>query len=370
MRALAFGLAAVVGFLSLATVIRTTDVLVGSPEAARTGTATVASCTEHGPVGRWGVGMSTECVADVRWEDGGTARVTFPPGQLEPGDREVPVFESGLDAGRNDSARWTLAGPVLAVVLGLLTVWFAAATIGSLIPRRGSRRAASTAEPESTAESTAGSKAESRTGSTVEAKAGSAPGEDERWPVSKAEVAAAPVPRRVRRLRLIAWLALGAGGAELLASMPFFDGPRRAGGFVSPWPELESAWLVDPPSGVITGFGVVVAAMVGLIASLMRRDVARIVKYGQPYLDTKRAGTRQPGTGWWVPTVVLVALVVLAVVSAVRAVPADAPVPVWLAGGRDAVVLFALLVIVLATRQSTKDMTERLSRNSREPQVD
>ncbi|GAB3435067.1 DUF6346 domain-containing protein [Actinophytocola sediminis] len=323
MRALAFGLAAVLGFLLLATVIRTTDVLVGSPAATRTGTATVTSCVEHGPVGRWGIGIATECVADVRWADGDTARVRFPPGQLSPGDRDTPVFESGGEPGRNDSARWTLAGPVAAVAIGLVTVWLAAAAVGSLIPRRvrGPR-------PES-----------------------------ERWPVTKAEVAAAPVPRRVRRLRLIAWLALAVGGVEVLASLPLFDGPRRVGGFVSPWPELESAWLVDPPSGVLAGFGALVAVVVGLIASVVHRDVARIVRYGRPYLDT-RNGVRPAGAGRWVPTVVVAVLVVLAVVSAVQAIPAGAPVAVWLAGGRDVYPLAALLVIVVTTRQSTKEMAE------------
>ncbi|NKE56136.1 hypothetical protein FXN61_04535 [Lentzea sp. PSKA42] len=110
MRALAFGLAAVLAFLALATTIRTTDVLVGSVDAEQVGTATVSSCTEQGPVGRWGVGTSYGCSADVRWEDGRTERLSFPPGQLEPGERDVAVFRSNRDPGLNDSGRWFLAG--------------------------------------------------------------------------------------------------------------------------------------------------------------------------------------------------------------------------------------------------------------------
>jgi len=332
-RALAYGLVAVVGFLLLATVVRTMDVLVGPVDAVRGGTATVSSCAEYGPVGRWGVGFSHECVADVRWDDGATERVTFVPGQLEPGDTDVAVVDSGREPGRVGSARWFLAGPVLAIALGLGTVWFLVAAVGMLVPRRR------TARPERV----------------------------ERWPVTRAEVAATPVPRRVRRLRLFAWLALGAGGLEILASLPYFDAPRRVGGFVSPWPELESAWLVDPPSGVIAGFGALVAVLVGAAARSVRQDAARIVRYGQDYVDTKRVD--QKGGTSWVPALVLVALLGWAVVRAVTTVPGGAPAAVWAAGLRDAVFLLAVLVVTLATRQSTRDMVDQLLPKSREPDV-
>ncbi|OLF14018.1 hypothetical protein BLA60_02235 [Actinophytocola xinjiangensis] len=341
MRALAFGLATVIGLLLLATVVRATDVLVGPPEADRTGTATVTDCTTYGPVGRWGVGTSHECRADVRWDDGVTGTVTFPPGQLAPGERDVAVFDSGRSPGANDSARWTLAGPVLSIALGLLTVWFAAATIGLLIPRRPRDQ-----RPDRRRDKP-----------------------DERWPVTKAEVARAPVPRRVRRLRLIAWLGLGAGALEVLASLPLFDAPRRVGPFVSPWPELESAWLVDPPSGVITGFGALVAVIAGLVASSVHTDVARIVRYGQPYVDSRRVRPASAGRWSWVPVAVLAALGVLAVVSAVGALPADAPAAVALAAGRDAILLFSLVAVVLATRQSAREMATEVLRNSWEPEI-
>jgi hypothetical protein len=322
-RVLALVPAAVVAFLLLATVLRVTDVLAGSPDATRTGTAAVTSCTEHGPVGRWGLGVSFGCTAEVRWDDGRTERAVFPPGQLTPGERDVPVFESGREPGRNDSARWFLAGHVAVVVLTLLTVWFTLAAIGSLVRvRPGPRR--ERAEP---------------------------------WPVTGAEVAATPVSRRVRRLRLLAWSGLGAGLLEVLASIPFFDAPRRLGTFVSPWPELERAWLLAPPPGLITGFGALFAALAGLVASAVHRDAARILRHGQPYLDTKRPAT---GGASWVPAAVLAGLAAWAVVEAVLALPADAPVAVWLAGGRDAVFLVTLLVIVLGTRQSARDMVTQM----------
>lgn len=323
MRALAFGLAAVLAFLTLATTIRTTDVLVGSVDAQRIGTATVTSCTEHGPVGRWGFGTSHGCTADVRWEDGRSEQRAFPPGQLAPGDRDVAVFQSNRDPGLNDSGRWFLAGPLAAVALGLLTLWMLVLTVLSLVPGRQGRQK-----------------------------------QDEKWPVTKDEVKAAPVTRRVRRLRLYAWLGLATAVAEGLASMPFFDAPRRTGAFLSPWPELEDAWLVDLPSGVLAGFAVLVAAVIGLIAESVHKDAARIVRYGQPYLDTKK---QAPGGGTsWVPSAVIAALVVAAVVKVVLAVPAHAPVAVWLAGGRDALVLLALLIITVRTRQSAKDMVTQL----------
>ncbi|WP_191305669.1 DUF6346 domain-containing protein [Lentzea cavernae] len=321
MRALAFGLAAVLAFLALATTIRTTDVLTGALEARQVGTATVSSCTEHGPIGRWGVGTAHGCDADVRWDGGGTERVAFAPGQLEPGEQGVPVFRSTREAGRNDSARWFLAGPLAAVALGLLALWFLTAAVLSLVPSRGGSK-----KPE------------------------------EEWPVTKAEVKAAPVTRRVRRLRLLAWLGVATAAAEGLASMPFFDAPRRAGEFVSPWPRLEEAWLVDLPSGVLAGFAVLTAAVVGLVAESVHKDAARIVRYGQSYLDAKKV---PPGGGSWVPTVLIAALATWAIVQAALAI-GNAPLVVWLAGGRDAVVLLALLGIVLATRQSAKDMAAQL----------
>jgi len=168
---------------------------------------------------------------------------------------------------------------------------------------------------------------------------------------------------------LVAWLGLGVGVLEVLASLPFFDGPRRVGPFVSPWPELESAWLVDPPSGVLTGFGVLVAVVAGLVASAVHTDVARIVRYGQPFVDARRERAGAAGRWWWVPVAVLAALGVLAVVSAVSAVPADAPPAVLLAAGRDAVLLFSLVGVVLATRQSATEMADQVLRNSWEPEI-
>ncbi|OLF16291.1 DUF6346 domain-containing protein [Actinophytocola xanthii] len=323
MRALALFPAAVVAFLLLATVLRMADVLVGSPDATRTGTATVTSCAEYGPVGRWGLGVSFGCSAEVRWTGGGTERVVFPPGQLAPDERDVPVFESGREPGRNDSARWFLAGHVAAVAMALLTLWFTLGALGSLVRVRPARR-------------------------------GERP---DPWPVTGAEVAATPVTRRVRRLRLFAWAGLGAGLLEVLASVPLFDAPRRLSAFVSPWPELERAWLVAPPAGLVTGVGAGFAVLAGLVASAVHRDAARVLRHGQPYLEARRP--RTGGTSW-VPAAVVAALAGWAVVSAVRALPADAPAYVVLAGARDALFLVALLVIMLRTRQSAQGMVDQL----------
>lgn len=337
MRTLAFGLATVLAFLVLATVLRTTDVLVGSPDAERTGAATVVSCTAHGPVGRWGFGTAHECTADVRWTGDGAERVVFPPGQLEPGDRDVAVVDSGREPGRAGSARWYLAGSLATVALGLLTVCLAAATVLSLFSRRLGKRF------------------------------GRRRDRDERWPVTEADLAATPVTRRLRRVRLVAWLGLGVVAAEALASMPYFDAPRRVGGFVSPWPQLESAWLVDPPSGLLAGCGALVALLAVTVADLLHRDAARIVRYGQTFVDTRPARTLAGGRSW-VPTMMIAALFVWAMVSVARALPGSAPFPVWLAGSRDAVILLTLLVIMLATRQPVKGMIDQLLRKSEEPQ--
>ena len=203
----------------------------------------------------------------------------------------------------------------------MLTLWFLVAGVLSLVPGRRARKP------------------------------------DEKWPVTKDEVRAAPVTRRVRRLRLLAWLGLGTAVAEGLASMPFFDAPRRVGKFVSPWPQIEQAWLVDLPSGVLAGFAVLVAAVVGLVAEGVHRDAARIVRYGQSYLDTRKV---PQGGSSWVPAAVIAALAVWAVVE-VGLATGDAPVVVWLAGGRDALVLLALLGVVVSTRQSAKDMVAQLA---------
>ncbi|NKE56135.1 hypothetical protein FXN61_04530 [Lentzea sp. PSKA42] len=208
------------------------------------------------------------------------------------------------------------------MALGLLTLWFAGAAALSLVPARNGQK-----KP------------------------------DGQWPVTKEDVKATPVTRRVRRLRLYAWLGLATAVAEGLASMPFFDAPRRVGAFVSPWPELERAWLVDLPSGVLAGFAVLVAIMIGLIAESVHKDAARIVRYGQSYLATKK---QVPGGNSWVPTALIAALAVGAVVKAVVAMPGNAPLAVWLAGGRDALVLLALLAITVRTRQSAKDMVAEL----------
>lgn len=342
MRVLAFALATALSFLLAVTVLRTADGFVAAAEVAKTGTADVRECSEHGPIGRWGFGVAYTCRAEVRWDDGTVEQREFVAGQLRPGDKAVPVFltkasrTSKAEAGRNDSARWIIVGTVGGYGLFALTLLLAFNTLFRLwfLVRPSSGR-------------------------TTDKK-------PEEWPVTKAEIAAAPVPRRVWRLRLLAWLALAAGALDVLASIPRFDAPRQAGAFVSPWPHLGSAWVIDAPSGLIAGFGALVALVLWSMAASMRKNAARVVRYGQPYVDAKGANPR--GGQSWIPTVILLTLAVWAVVKVVRAVPADAPALVWFASSRDALILLAVLIIIVRTRQSAKDMVTRLSQKSPEPQ--
>jgi Family of unknown function (DUF6346) len=144
-RAVVLYLAAVVGFLLTTTAMRTMDVLVGPPTAAATGTASVVSCVEHGPVGLWGLGTSYGCTADVWWDGGRVERLDFVPGQLRPGDTGVAVYRSAergapANPGRNDSARWFVAGRAVMVVSALLTCWFVVGSLVSLWPNRRNGR--------------------------------------------------------------------------------------------------------------------------------------------------------------------------------------------------------------------------------------
>lgn len=336
MRVLAFALATVLSFLLALTVLRTADGFVAAAEVAKTGTADARECTEHGPVGRWGLGISYGCRADVRWDDGAVEQREFVPGHMRPQDTDVPVFltessrSSKAEAGRNDSARWIIAGTVGGYGLFALTLLLAFNTLFRLwfLVRPS-------------------------TGRTTGRK-------PEEWPITKAEIAAVPVPRRVWRLRMLAWLALAAAVLDVVASIPRFDAPRQVGTFVSPWPHLSSSWMIDSPSGVIAGFGAFGALVLWGISASMRKDAARIVRYGKPYVDKKSANLR--GGQSWVPTVILLVLPAWAVVKVVRAVPADAPAFVWFASSKDMLVLLAALVITVCTRQSAKDMAAQLVR--------
>jgi hypothetical protein len=350
-RAVVLSLAAVVAFLLTTTAMRTMDVLVGPPAAVATGTASVVSCVEHGPVGVWGFGTSYGCGADVRWDGGRVEHLDFVPGQLRPGDSGVAVYRSAergapANPGRNDSARWFVAGRAATVVLALLTFWFVAGALASLWQSLWRRFRPARPEPAIT----------------------------EEWPVTKAEVAAAPATRLLWRLRLLAVVCVGAGALEVLASIVRFDAPRRTGGFVSPWPHLGSAWLVDPPSGTFLVVGAVGAVLCLLMAGIVRRNAARVIRHGDPYLDstrhcTERAG-RSPKPGGSSPTgpgrfgltgtFLLAALTAWAAVSAVRATPPGVPLPVWFASSRDVLILLALTVTWFVTRQPTAQMIEQL----------
>lgn len=152
---LVMGAATLLGALTLMTV---TDTFSGGPDAAATGSAQVRECTEMGPVSLAGLGYYYRCEADVSWEDGGSTRESFYPGQLSPDDRgeAVPVFSPNLpesgrrggdlatEAGRNDSTKWFSIGVVSAMTLGLfgtLAMFFAAANVYSALRPATSRSA-------------------------------------------------------------------------------------------------------------------------------------------------------------------------------------------------------------------------------------
>jgi Family of unknown function (DUF6346) len=380
-RAVVLCLAAVVGFLLTTTAMRTMDVLVGPPAADATGTAAVVSCVEHGPVGLWGFGTSYGCTADVRWDGGRVERLDFLPGQLLPGDTGIAVYSSAergapANPGRNDSARWFVAGRAATVVLALLTFWFvlgALASMWQLLWRqfRSPRPAVNPAAVNPAADSTkpnangtkpdAGSAKPDATGAKPDAEA-SRPRE---WPVTKADIAAAPVTSTLWRLRLLAAVCLGAGALEALASIIRFDAPRRIGGFVSPWPHLSSAWLVDPPSGTFVVVGAVGALLCLLMAGTVRRNAARVTRYGDAYLEHAHRNLK-PGRSSLIGTVVLAALTAWAAVSAVRATPPGVSLPVWFAGGRDVLILLSLTVIWLVTRQTSAQTIEQLRQRHHE----
>jgi hypothetical protein len=95
---------------------------------------------------------------------------------------------------------------------GLLTLWFAGATVLSLVLRGGAEEARRVVA----------------------------------WDEGEVK---SPVTRRVRRLRLYALIGLGTAAAGGSASMLLSDALRRVGAFVSPQCELEVAWPVDLPLG-------------------------------------------------------------------------------------------------------------------------
>ncbi|WP_199434942.1 DUF6346 domain-containing protein [Qaidamihabitans albus] len=388
-RALLWCLALLLVLLGWATVSR--SISGGGPEVERVGTASVHECTEYGPVSRYGLGTTYRCTADVRWSDGDTERLAFPPGQLRPGDAgsPVPVYldvaeglreESSL--GRNDSARFAALELPVTIAFGFAAV---AAGIGAL--HAGYRVFRPRARSGRSGEGRSG---EGRSGGAPRAPARStSPIEQRRthqrvaaaWPLDDEDREAAPVPRLVLRLRLLgAWCGLVALAVPL-ATVPRFDAPR-ARDFVSPWPQIERALLVDPPATAVVIVGLALAALLLTMAGAARRDAARLFRYGPAYLarddsgkgsSEKKAGARLrqaeatrrrdrlTGLAAGLSFIALAAWAAAwAAVRAAGVVPSAAPPAVWLAAASQAGLLALLAVVWLATTETRHRRLELL----------
>ncbi|PXY27535.1 DUF6346 domain-containing protein [Prauserella muralis] len=360
-RAVVLWLVLVLTLLLTATVARVT--YGGGPEVERVGTASVRSCTEHGPVSLSGIGTVYTCTAQVRWSDGDTETREFPAGQLGPADMgtPVPVYldigegrGEGPVVGRNGSARFAelelpavLLFGFLALALGIGALY---ATYRVLRPERGDA---------------------TRPGTRSKDRG------DKDWKVSRTEVEAVPAPRIARRLRLLGVWCLLVVVLAPLSTVPRFDA-ERAERFTSPWPQVERALLVDPPPAAAVILGLVLAVLLFALAPVVRQDAAKVVKYGPAYVGRNLQG-REPveqrvaermqamaanrSTSRVlavVPGLVLLGLAGWATMRAIEAAPEAAPLPVWLACLRDAVLLACLGVIVLSTTESRYQRLSRL----------
>jgi hypothetical protein len=341
-------LATLVCLLSLVTVLRVTDGLTGSTDVLHLGTARVQSCTEYGPVSQWGFGTTHGCTAEIRWDDGRTETREFVPGQLSPADMntEVPVFESSdgrtlaPSPGRNDSAQWTLLGRDVFVVLALLLVFLVIRTLVALF---------SSSKEKDT--------------------------DDKQWPVTRRDKASVPITKPFFRSWGLSAIILGAMVLEGVAAIPLLDAPR-ADPFVSPWPVVEEAWLFNPPSLFFAILGLPVALVFLVMPFALRTDQARVIRYGESYLNEKLPGKKKrkvnaelerlaANRGKQVRTGAIVAGVFIAsgiwgFVEVALTIPGDAPALVWFAGARDAIILLAIGVVLLATIEPPIDRFRRL----------
>lgn len=342
-------LATLVCLLSLSTMLRVTDGLSGSPDALHLGTARVQSCTEYGPISQWGFGTTHGCTAEIRWDDGETETREFVPGQLTPADMgtEVPVFESSdgrtlaPSPGRNDSAQWTFLGRTAFVLLALLLVILVIRTLVALF----------------------------HSGRTEEDR------DDKKWPVTRQDKAAVPITRPFFRSWGLAAVLFGAIGLEGVSSIPLLDAPR-ADPFVSPWPVIEEAWLLNPPFLFFVMLGMPVALVFLGMPFIGRTDHARLIRYGEGYLNEKVPGKKKRkvkaelerlaakrGQQRRTSIGIAVAFVLAGTwgfVEVVLTIPGSAPPLVWFAASRDAIILFAIGVVLLATVEAPIDRIRRL----------
>ncbi|SFP98928.1 hypothetical protein SAMN05421810_104120 [Amycolatopsis arida] len=362
-RALIWLLALVVGLLAWATVARVT--YGGGPEVDRLGTAQVLRCVEHGPVSRFGVGTTHTCTAEVRWSNGQVEQREFSPGQLSPADTgaAVPVYldipegvRGELSLGRNDSARFSALRLPANLLLGVVVagLGLGAAYTGYRVFRPHSARPERGERPERRVR---GRAAEQR-------KAGRRA--ERRWPVTAADLAATPTPRRTVRLRLLAAWCVLAVLYTLLATVPRYDAPRSPE-FTSPWPRLGDALLLDVPPTAVAVLGTILAVLLAAAAGASRTDAARVVRHGPDYVGRDLAG-RGPverrvadqlgrlaahDVGFRLAGVavgvLLLAVAAWATMRAINAWSSQAPVPVQLASLRDAVLLAALASLWLGT---------------------
>ncbi|GAB2757236.1 DUF6346 domain-containing protein [Amycolatopsis magusensis] len=331
-KALAWCLALVLGLLVWSTVARVT--YGGPPEADRLGSATSTTCTEHGPVGLRGFGTSYTCQAEVRWSDGETEVAEFPAGQLRPGKRDVPVYldtaESGraeTTLGRNDTAKYSAVRLPAVLGLGFLVVVLALGA-GIAVYRVF------------------------RPDEAEQAKRGE-------WPVSRAEVKAVRIPR----LQLLAGWFVFAVAYTVLATIPRYDAPRGEGTFTSPWPQIERALLVDPPATGVVIIGLILAVLVWVIHSTVRADAARVRRYGPAFLardqrkkpERPKRGAADLGFG-----LVLLAVALWGTIRVFTSGIADAPLTVWLASARDAVLFACLGALWLGTGETAHQRIARL----------
>lgn len=355
------GAALLLTFLLAATVARTADLFTGAPSALRTGVASVVRCTGHGPVSGWGFGFSYACTADVRWRDGERERREFFPGQLSPGERDVPVFQSSSgrqvapSPGRNDRATFFASGMTAAVVLILLLLWFALATLGAALalvrPDKSSRPEQQAKEP------SRGGPAETSTA----------------WPVSRADIAAVRLPRIAVRLRLSLVTLAFAAVCAVLGSIPYYDAPRRLNAFRTPWPQIERAWLTGLPLSVFLVLTALIGGVLLLAGTGIRRDAARVVRYGERYLVRRERSSKAAHASWRLARaarqserlrsrlvgVLLTAIGVVALVEALLEV-VGTPILVWVGGLRDALVFLGIGVVWLCTVETRADRFDRL----------
>lgn len=369
-------------FLAAATLGRVMDSVSSSPEATSLGTAVTRECTQHGPVSIYGIGTTYTCVADVRWDNGLTERQEFPAGQLSPANLGQPVEVflvlhdgrgSGPEYGVNDTAKWAVAGMVPTMVLVLAT---GIALLGAAIRAYQVLRPGALDGPRKDETSANGNGNGNGKGKRGRGRRSA----KDLWPLTKSEEKAAPWPRVARRLLALSLLSVVGVVLHVVATIPLYDAPRAVD-FVSPWPQIEQAWLVRPPDFGVIIIGGILAFVLLIMALQARTDGARVIRYGKPFLVHPRSvddvdveeeaavqlrllEMRKRGAvvrGFLLGAAV-VGIGAYAAFRAVAALPAHPPTLVTIGALRDAALLCVLGLVLLATVQSKYDRLSWLLR--------